>query len=180
MNEITLTLEQQKFAADHHALVYSFLNSKRLCEDDFYDVVIFGYLRAVKRYSDEPKARLYAFSTVAWREMGQSLSDYYKSQSRQKRKAYVISLDSVVYRDEEALSLHEVLPVPDPLRVDFETELLMLELASRVSKREMDVIRMKADGYGVRDIARSKKMSMKGVNELLAGLRDTVLAVCYE
>jgi len=180
MNEIVLTVEQQKFAADNHGLVYSFLNSRRLCEDDFYDIVIFGFLRAVKRYSDEPKARQYAFSTIAWREMVQSLSNYYKSLTRQKRQAYVISLDSVVYRDEEALSLQEVLSTPDPLMADLETELLMLELASRVSKRDMDVIRMKAGGYGVRDIAKTKKMSMKGVNELLAGLRDIVLAVCYE
>ena len=180
MNEIALTVEQQKFAADHHGLVYSFLNSRRLSEDDFYDIVVFGYLRAVKRYSDEPKARQYAFSTIAWREMVQSLSNYYKSLTRQKRQAYVISLDSVVYRDEEALLRYDVLSASDPLMADLETELLMLELASRVSKREMDIICMKADGYGIRAIAKTKKMSMKGVTELLASLRDTVLAVCYE
>jgi DNA-binding CsgD family transcriptional regulator len=64
--------------------------------------------------------------------------------------------------------------------MDFDTELLMLELASRVSKREMDVVRMKADGYGTREIARAQRMPMKGVNDLLAGLRDIVLAVCFE
>jgi DNA-binding CsgD family transcriptional regulator len=55
----------------------------------------------------------------------------------------------------------------------------MIELASRVSKRDMAVIRMKADGYRTREIAKAQKMPMKSVSDLLAGLRGTVLSVCY-
>ena len=47
--EVPLTKEQQAFATDHHGLVYKFLNENRLPEDEFYDVVIFGYLKAVYR-----------------------------------------------------------------------------------------------------------------------------------
>lgn len=42
-----LTRKQQKFAEENHNLVYSFLNKKKLNESVFYDVVIFGYLKAV-------------------------------------------------------------------------------------------------------------------------------------
>ena len=45
--EVPLTKEQQAFATAHHSLVYKFLNENRLPEDEFYDVVIFGYLKAV-------------------------------------------------------------------------------------------------------------------------------------
>ena len=38
-----LTLEQQTFAADNHNLVYAYLNEKKLPDDEFYDVVVFGY-----------------------------------------------------------------------------------------------------------------------------------------
>ena len=41
--EVPLNKEQQAFAADHHGLVYKFLNENRLPEDEFYDVIIFGY-----------------------------------------------------------------------------------------------------------------------------------------
>ena len=41
--EVPLTKEQQTFATAHHNLVYKFLNENRLPEDEFYDVVIFGY-----------------------------------------------------------------------------------------------------------------------------------------
>lgn len=46
--EVPLTKEQQEFAAEHHGLVYKFLNDNHLPEDEFYDVVIFPYLKAVR------------------------------------------------------------------------------------------------------------------------------------
>ena len=49
--EVPLTKEQQAFAAEHHGLVYKFLNDNHLPEDEFYDVVIFPYLKAVRDYS---------------------------------------------------------------------------------------------------------------------------------
>lgn len=48
--EVPLTKEQQDFAAEHHGLVYKFLNDNHLPEDEFYDVVIFGYLRFFYRF----------------------------------------------------------------------------------------------------------------------------------
>ena len=48
--EVPLTPEQCLFASEHHSLVYKFLNENHLPIDEFYDVVIFGYLRAVSRY----------------------------------------------------------------------------------------------------------------------------------
>lgn len=67
--EVPLNKEQQAFAADHHGLVYKFLNENRLPEDEFYDVIIFGYLRAVYRYFNEPKLQKYSFATISWKSM---------------------------------------------------------------------------------------------------------------
>ena len=47
-----LTKEQQRFAAENHHLVYAYLNEKKLPESVFYDVVIFGYLKAVQEYCE--------------------------------------------------------------------------------------------------------------------------------
>ena len=54
--EVPLTKEQQEFAAEHHGLVYKFLNDNRLAEDEFYDVIIFGYLKAVQDFFFERTA----------------------------------------------------------------------------------------------------------------------------
>lgn len=65
--EVPLTDEQRDYAAEHHALVYKFLKDNHLPMDEFYDVVIFGYLRAVRRYLTEPALRQYKFTTIAMR-----------------------------------------------------------------------------------------------------------------
>ena len=62
--EVPLTKEQQEFAAEHHGLVYRFLNDNHLPEDEFYDVVIFPYLKAVRDYCDNTSAQEYSFSTI--------------------------------------------------------------------------------------------------------------------
>lgn len=82
--EVPLTKEQQAFATDHHGLVYKFLNENHLPEDEFYDVIIFGYLRAVYRYFNEPKLQKYSFATIGWKSMQGALSNYNRYQSRRK------------------------------------------------------------------------------------------------
>ena len=54
MYEIPLTLEQKIFATQNHDLIFKFLNEKHLSEDEFYDIVVFGYLRSVQRFFSEP------------------------------------------------------------------------------------------------------------------------------
>lgn len=75
--EVPLTKEQQEFAAEHHGLVYKFLNDNHLSEDEFYDVVIFPYLTAVRDYCNSSSAQKYSFSTIAMRQMKFRLCDYF-------------------------------------------------------------------------------------------------------
>lgn len=83
--EVPLTKEQQTFATDHHGLVYKFLNENHLPEDEFYDVVVFAYLKAVKDYFNSPSAQKFSFSTIATRQMKFRLYDYFRTQERRKR-----------------------------------------------------------------------------------------------
>ena len=49
--EKRLTEEQSAFAEKHHHVVMDFLRRRWLPESEFYDVVIFRYLRAVQLLS---------------------------------------------------------------------------------------------------------------------------------
>lgn len=68
MNENTpMTPAQQLFAEEHHNLVYAFLNEKKLPEDEYYDVVVFGYLQAVMDYTaGRTQLRRTCFSGAAY------------------------------------------------------------------------------------------------------------------
>ena len=46
----TLTEQESAFAAENHSLIFRFLSRKGLPEDEYYDVVAFGYLNGVKKY----------------------------------------------------------------------------------------------------------------------------------
>ena len=72
-----LTPEQQKFAEQNHQVVDCFLSRKRLDAEEFYDIVIFGYLLAVQEYLEKPRLSDYAFSTIAWRNMNDCLINKY-------------------------------------------------------------------------------------------------------
>lgn len=178
MNDVPLDLDLDKFATDHHGLVYKFLNMYDLPEDEYYDVIIFGYLKGVHDYSTKEHLQKYSFSTIAWKTMLNSLSNYYKSQSRQKRKAELLSIHESLYPD--GLPLEQTLPAQDDLMQQLEVKLLLHDLAGRVSKQQMDMVGMKSSGYGIREIARHQKIPMKRVQELLEEVRSILLELCYE
>lgn len=62
--------------------------------DDFYDVVIFGYLSAVPQYFRNPPSNV-AFKAMAFRAMKDSVlreGEYY---ARAKRSGFPVSLDDI-------------------------------------------------------------------------------------
>lgn len=178
MFEIPLTVEEQNFAADNHNLVYKFLNENRLPENDFYDVVIFAYLQAVRDYFTNEKLKKYAFATISWRAMSRSLQDYYKSQNCQKRNAEVISIHLEVLSD--GMTLEQCIPGANPLMEQLEMQFLLHDLAGRLSQQQMELIHLKTNGYNMRYIARNQKIPMKRVKELLEEIQNVLLEVLYE
>lgn len=176
--EVPLNPEQRLFAAEHHDLVYKFLRKKRLPIDEFYDVVIFAYLRSVRRFLTEPKLKQYSFGTIAWSSMNRATYNYYRSQKALKHNADVISL--YIKADEDKLSLEETIAAPNPYMRQLEEQLLLHDLAKRVSKQQMNIVHLKSCGYSDRDIARNQNTTMKRIQELLEEVRSILMELCYE
>lgn len=173
-----LTKEQQRFAEENHHLVFAFLNQKRLPESVFYDVVIFGYLKAVQEYCEVKSLHRFKFSTLAYQRMRSSLSNYYKYLSRPKRNAPVISFDELV-GNEDGLYWEDIISRPDELMYRFETELLLHALATSLPRREMRIIRMKVRGDRMHDIAKREHMTFQQINEALKQTYPTVINVLW-
>ena len=177
MSDIPLTPEQRLFAAENHDLVYAFLKEKNLPESEYYDIVIFGFLRAVRRYFTETALSEYKFSTIAWNCMYVDLCNYFKAQHRQKRTATVISIH--ISRSDNGLPLEETIGSPDELMQQLETRLLLHDLANQVSRQQMDMVRLRTSGYSDRDIARKHNISRDQVRKLLSEVRSALEAICY-
>jgi RNA polymerase sigma-70 factor (ECF subfamily) len=167
MNNQPLTPEQRQFAEDNHDIISSFLRWKRL-NQDYYDIVVFGYLRAVRNYFERSELRQYAFKTIAYYAMNSDLYNHYRKQYRQKRTAYVMSLDTAAYAD-EPLMLFETIAASD---ADIDTGLLLSELTENLSQEQMTVLRMKSDGYSDREIAEQYGVPVRSVKEILSSVRE--------
>ncbi len=73
-----------------------------------------------------------------------------------------------------------LLPAQDDLMQEFEMKQLLHDLAGRVSRQQMNIVRMKGCGYGIREIASREKLPMKRIKELLEEVRAVFLELCYE
>ena len=101
--ERPLTAEEAQFAADHLSLVYWFLNKHGLNENEWFDVVIFGYMMAVKKYVSIPDLKQYSFTTTAYKAMSSAVSNERKNQEKQIKTVSlydpVPGTDDLVYAD---------------------------------------------------------------------------------
>lgn len=93
MKDTKLTEMQSQFAAENHYLVENFLRYRKLPMDEFYDVVIFRFLRAVQQYNEREDLKQYKFSTIANNAMRWALADYFGEEKSNKKNVQMLSLD---------------------------------------------------------------------------------------
>lgn len=171
------TKEEQRFAEENHDLVYAFLNEKSLSEDEYYDVVVFGYLHAVQMHKRDKKFGKYKFSTLAWKQMQGELANYYKYISSPKRCATVISLDEPL-DGEDGLCVADTISYDD-IMSELKEELLMHELAKKLSPRAMRIVRMKVRGDKMHEIAKAERLTFQEINRVLDSIYPTVRKIFY-
>lgn len=177
-SEIPLTPEQRVFAAEHHDLVFNFLRENGLAEDEYYDIVIFGYLKAVSRYFAEPGLRRFTFGTVAWKAMQGALSNHQRTAGRKRRWLEVVNIHLDLPQEDQDLTSES--RVYRELMAQLEADLILHDLARLVTRQQMDAVRMRSDGYGIRDIAHRQNTTRKAVNALLDEAHQVLRELCYE
>jgi len=173
-----LTQEHREFAERNHNYVYGFLRWKGLRADDFYDIVIPGYLTAVQLYCDRADLREnYAFSTIAWNQMAFKLADHFRWQSRKMRKAVTVNLEAVSYSG-DGLTRYDAISSPDHLFEELDAKLLWDEINGLLSKKQTELIRMRADSYTLREIANNKHCKQKDIEAMFADIQESIPDSC--
>lgn len=141
--DLPLTQAEANFAADHHALIYGYLNQAGLPEDDFYDIAVFGYLRAVRKYLARPELQKYSFSTIAYRAMSCDVHHSKEYWTRQKRRAELSSFDEELHTTD----------LSDTVAEACENVLSFRELAGKLTRTQRRIASLRSDGYRDREIA---------------------------
>jgi hypothetical protein len=175
-----LTVEQRTFAEDNHAIVHRFLRSRNLPRDDYYDVVVFGYLRAVREYCDHADVReKYDFGAVAWRKMLDDLAKHYKKQYRRLRKAVTVSLDSTLGED-GLLTLAETVPDTYSATEDLDAKLLWEQIAGQLTKAQIAAVRLRDAGYSNREIATKRRLQLMEIENMFADIYAIAQSLCMD
>lgn len=148
--------------------MYRFLHYRELPVDEYYDIVIFGYLAAVQEYDEKPGLDdKFQFSTIAWQKMSDCLCKHFTYINRPMRKAIAVSLYS-----EDTVSLDTMLPdrkhnVQDTV----ENRQYLLQLLSHLTNKEREVVFLKANGLSYSEIADWCGITPDGVGSRFARLR---------
>ena len=152
----TMTERQRRFAAQNHNLIYRYLHEKGWEVSEYYDIAAFGYLRAVRRYLTEPGLSLYAFSSIAWQAMTQSIASFLRAEARRKdaERRYISEAASAV---------------PDPF-AELEARLLLHDLAAVSSRQQYALAEMRLQGYTIAEIALAQGMPKIRIRRLLKEL----------
>ena len=148
-----MTQEEREFAEEKHDLVINFLRCKCLPMEDYYDVVIFGYLSAVQQYFRNPPVNV-PFRAMAIRAMKDHMLHDKEYNARAKRSGFTISLEELeTYRNDM---------MPDPKQDTqrrVENKALLEQAASVATQKEASIIRLLVDGFALSEAARLLKIS---------------------
>lgn len=164
-----LTPEQNQFACQHLSLVKVFLFKNHL-DQEFYDVVIFGYLDAVREYLENPELSRFRFSSIAWRKMKYCMIKEFLYLECPKRKASMgIYCEGCISSDMDGR-------FTDGNGIERASEILdakqqLLQLLPYIKPKEKEVIYMRAEGYTYREIAEHCNITIRGVSSRLTRMR---------
>lgn len=154
-----LTAEEKKFAESHHQLVFSFLHQRRLNADEYYDVVIFRYLRSVKRYLTIESLQKYAFSTIAFSAMRSAVGNYQSS----LRRKQTISLDEPLSNEAKMTGLDLIPDTTVDIGRSVEDKTAIVSLQQ--NKRYLTVLAIQ--GYSCKEISDLTETSTEKIKAVL-------------
>lgn len=149
-----LTDFERQMATENHNLVYDFLHKRGYSLENYYDIVIFGYLKAVQIYNRREDLRnKYAFPFISQQYMRSEIGNYLRMESAKKRKPLgtVVSLDAE-YTETE--NLYNCIGVDNGKTPESEVVAMerITEILSSLSDTQRKIIEMKLDGYSNREI----------------------------
>lgn len=135
--------------------------------------MVFGYLDAVYAYHIDPLLRQYEFSTICWKKMRGAVSNHHKVQQTKKRTADITSIyDLPQHTLSNASAYNEQM-------LQMEIRLLMHDMTLMLSQRQIQIVGLRYQGYGIREISQKLNMTIKQVRSLLAQSRDILIELCY-
>ena len=146
-----LTEIEKNFATENHNLIYSFLHKKGYSIEEYYNVVIFGFLRAVEIYHRKPDiAGKYDFPYIAWQYMRAEIKDHVKKENANKRKLTenIINLDA---ESDDLENLYNTIGEKSA-ETNLMENVAFNEIVEKLSETQRKIARYKMNGFSNKEI----------------------------
>lgn len=146
-----LTEMEKRLAEENHNLVYGFLHQNKYSIEEYYNVAIFGYLKAIQAYCRiEEKQKKYSLSLLAWLYMRAEIGNHFRMENSQKRKPTdgIISLDAE-YAEME--NMYNVVGIKSVEADVLEWELLN-DIMENLSELQRKIAQLKINGYSNKEV----------------------------
>lgn len=168
-NTTPLTDEQAAYAEENRSLIEKYLQERQLPVDEFYDIAVFGYLRAVRRYLTEPGLQKYKFKTIAKSAMRSEIGCHFRSQRAKKRDGVVVELKEELCAGDLGDPVNEAVERCEASRA------IGRILDACLTRSQAKIIQMKAQQYNTREIAAMCGLRRVEVEQELESARVQVI-----
>lgn len=173
-----LTPEERAFAEEKYPLVDKFLSMKRLDPDEWFDVVIFGFLEAVQVFIRQPERQIYDFTPFAITVMKHSVGEEWRYRTRAMRAETPLSLDASHPNLEGMSDFYTI--VPDR-KQNVEQQIENRDLIERVisvgTKRQVEAIGYVCMGYEPCEVLKIMHITRDTTRTTLLNFRNRARAV---
>lgn len=177
-----LTTEEQEAAKRHFCLVDEFLQRKRLNPNEYYDVVIFGYLQAIQREHRNPNPpenkNIYGLIEVCM-ERAVLMERRYQHQDKRWMGCETLSLDCIpANTDDGEFSIYDVVAdAQQRTEAQVEARDLTERVLAVATSREREAIDLACLGYETHEIAQLLGITRNTASRILYNFRVKAKAV---
>ena len=155
------TEEEKRLAEQNHDLVYQFLKSHNYSVEDYYNTVVFGYLKGIQKYCRYiGNSAGNNLAGICWNCMRSEMKSHFKMETAKKRQPAEVIIKKIPSAEEEVLVTEILKSVMENLTIRQQNIItlkllgyssaeicLMMEISKSSYYRELDYIRqMISDG----------------------------------
>lgn len=168
-----LTSKEKQFAEENHSLIYKFLNNGNYNIEDYYNIAVFGYLKAVQIYHRIEEKRKYKFSVIAWKYMQAEMGNYFRMETAKKRttEENILSLDADA---EEIDSLYNIVGGKSA-EADVMEDAAIQELFNSLTDAQQKIVTLKIEGYNNTEVCELLGMASSTFYKEMKRLQGTIM-----
>lgn len=169
-----LSPAERRYATDNYHLINTFLKRSRLNLEEYFDVVVFDFLRSVQAYlNDKELQENFCFEAISYMYMRRAIYTYFREQKAQKRCSGFgvdVSFDEMgdhvgkLVGDMENMSMLEYAE-------------LMERISDILTEEQRKIFNDKLDGYTLKEIAENIGIKPKRVYREFGKIKSIVAVV---